>query len=74
MTAKIRTYLNGDLSTAVEGASRDNVRPGDVVTCESIGPLMTAAGHRWTLAFTPDSLEGLSSAAALGVSKQCVPA
>ena len=64
MAAKIRTYLNGDLSTAVEGASRNDLRPGDVVTVESIGT-PAAVENRWTLAFTPDALDGSPSAATL---------
>lgn len=64
MAAKIRTYLNGDLSTVVEGASRNDLRPGDVVTVESIGT-PAAVENRWTLAFTPDALDGSPSAATL---------
>jgi len=73
MAAIIKTYLNGDPTTLVEGASRDDLRPGDVVTCEaSAAP---GGEYRWTLAFAPmDEAGAVKSAATVDgqeTSPQC---
>ena len=65
MAAIIKTIRNGDAATAVVGASRDDLRPGDVVTCTAVDPALTAEGYRWTLAFTPEALDGSDSSASL---------
>ena len=62
MAAIIKTYLNGDPTTLVEGASRDDLRPGDVVTCEA--GAAPGGEYRWTLAFAPMDEAGAVKSAA----------
>jgi hypothetical protein len=71
MAAIIKTYLNGNPTTLVEGASRSDLRPGDVVTCEAgVAP---GGEYRWTLAFTPMDESGAVKSAATVVGDETNP-
>jgi hypothetical protein len=63
MAAIIKTYLNGDPATVVEGLSRNDLRPGDVVTCEAKDPA-PGGEYRWTLAFAPMADDGTTKSVA----------
>lgn len=51
MAARIRSILNGDLITAVDEASRDDLSLGDVVTVQSLDAATTYA---WAITFAPE--------------------
>lgn len=62
MAAIIRSIRNGDSLTAVIGASRDDLRAGDLVTCNSVD---THTTYQWSLDFTPQDPDGTPSSAVL---------
>ena len=59
MSANIITIINGDVSTRLVGASRDDLKVGDIVQCYSDGSAVDT-GYLWDLSYVPDgSLSGL---------------
>lgn len=66
MAARIRSILNGDPSTAVDEASRNDLSSGDVVTVQSLD---AATSYSWSITFAPEG----STAAFSGSTTDPVP-
>lgn len=62
MSAIIRSILNGDPLSEVIGQSREDLRSGDLVTCNSVDAHIT---YLWSLDFTPNDADGTPSSATL---------
>lgn len=62
MAAIIRTIINGFPATEIFGASRDDLRPGDIVTANSVDVHTT---YSWVLDFIPEDPDGVPSSAVL---------
>lgn len=60
MAANIRSVRNGDISTAVDAASRDDLRLGDEITLTSLD---VASTYLWELRFAPEDRDGNPSSA-----------
>lgn len=61
MTALIQSLVNG--ATPVVGASRNDLRTGDVVQLNHVGA--PATNYAWSIAFAPQNADGVPSAAVL---------
>lgn len=62
MAAIIRSIINGAAPTEVIGASRDDLRPGNILTANSVDSHTT---YSWSLDFIPEDADGNPSAAVL---------
>lgn len=60
MSASIRSLRNG--GTPVVNASREDLRPGDVIALESVNPAST---YLWNLVYSPTAADGTPSSATL---------
>jgi len=62
MAAIIRSIINGAGPTEVIGASREDLRPGDILTANAVDSHTT---YSWSLDFIPEDSDGTPSAAVL---------
>ena len=71
MASIIRSIRNGLPLTEVIGASRDDLRQGDLVTCNAVTAHTT---YQWSLDFTPQDLAGTPSTATLSSTTNAITA